>query len=174
MPFTAATIGDIVGEARDLGQDLFLRRYRAPRLVRTGVSGAIAMKGGAFRTVDERGDTATPSATRIMPDAQVWAVEKRMPTFPDKITMGRAGNNDIVIVDPGVSKLQAYFIAKGADFLLADAGSRNGTTLDLVPLPAMTPTPVRGGQVIRFGLTVSALFCTPDIVWQLATSNLVR
>ncbi|MCI0340656.1 MAG: FHA domain-containing protein [Planctomycetales bacterium] len=174
MPSPAATIGDIAGEARDLGRDLFLRRYRAPRLIRTGVSGSLAVKGGAFRTVDERRDTATPSSTRIVPEAQVWVVEKRLPTFPDKITVGRADNNDIVIVDPGVSKLQAYFLAKGTEFLLADAGSRNGTTLDLLPLTAMAPRPVSGGQVIGFGHTVSALFCTSEILWQLATSNLVR
>lgn len=46
------------------------------------------------------------------------------------ITIGRTGENDIVINNLGVSRLHAQVIQEGEDFFLEDMGSRNGTTLN--------------------------------------------
>jgi hypothetical protein len=58
----------------------------------------------------------------------VFAVRKVQQAFPHMITVGRTGNNDIVISDVSISKFHAWFRAADDGKLeLADAGSRNGT-----------------------------------------------
>lgn len=42
-------------------------------------------------------------------------------------TLGRSGENDVVIVHPTVSKVHARFRTDHAGLFVADAGSRNGT-----------------------------------------------
>jgi hypothetical protein len=54
-----------------------------------------------------------------------------------RISVGRTGNNDVVIIHPSISKLHAHFFVDPAEsrlvapqIRLADAGSRNGTLLN--------------------------------------------
>jgi DNA ligase (NAD+) len=49
--------------------------------------------------------------------------------FPDRITIGRTSNNDVVINDSSVSRLHAYVRREGDKWVVADAGSKNGTKL---------------------------------------------
>ncbi|MCG8587702.1 MAG: FHA domain-containing protein [Proteobacteria bacterium] len=71
------------------------------------------------------------------------------------VTMGRGGNNDIVVRDPSVSRFHAF--AKHGDdggFLLQDAGSTNGTTVDGVSVAARgagAPTLLTPGATVRMG-----------------------
>src|SRR5215813_1822023 len=46
-------------------------------------------------------------------------------SFPDRITIGRTTNNDVVIADPSVSRLHAYVRRVGEAWVVADAGSKN-------------------------------------------------
>ncbi len=58
-------------------------------------------------------------------------VRKVQDNFPSMITLGRTANNDVVVPDVQVSKFHAFFrlLPDGVRFELADAGSRNGTTV---------------------------------------------
>jgi pSer/pThr/pTyr-binding forkhead associated (FHA) protein len=86
--------------------------------------------------------------------------------FIERVSVGRAINNDIVIRDDSVSKVHAWF-ARGEEgnIYIADAGSRNKTLLNGVALPLQSPEETTGGDVIRFG-AVEALLCSAKVYWQ--------
>ncbi len=76
------------------------------------------------------------------------------------ISIGRIDKNDVCIADESVSKFHAYVKESQGSYVLQDARSRNGTTLDgaLVPGRGLgDPMPLRSGQSIRFG-GVDAMF----------------
>jgi len=71
------------------------------------------------------------------------------------VTLGRAPNNDVVIVDPSISRFHA--MAKRSDdagFLILDARSTNGTTVNGASVAARGTGPATGlkpGDTIRMG-----------------------
>jgi hypothetical protein len=72
--------------------------------------------------------------------------------FPDRVSVGRAPNCDIVVRDSSVSKLHGHFreiTASSAVF--TDAKSANGTTLDGVKLPPGVATPMGEFSQISLG-----------------------
>lgn len=71
-------------------------------------------------------------------------------SFPDRITIGRTPNNDVVIADPSVSRLHAY-VRQADGWVVADAGSKNGSWLDAAPLEPRRETPLPPGSVLRLG-----------------------
>ena len=76
------------------------------------------------------------------------------------VSVGRTDKNDICIGDEGVSKFHAYVKVVDTTFLLQDARSRNGTTIDGVAVAGRglgDPLQLRTGQSIRFG-GVDAVF----------------
>lgn len=73
--------------------------------------------------------------------------------FPERITVGRAPNADVVLRLPYVSKLHAYF-QTGADgeLRLHDHSSANGTAVNGVTVPPGDEgVPVRPGDKVAFG-----------------------
>lgn len=48
----------------------------------------------------------------------------------DGLTIGRSGDNDVVVRDGRVSRRHARIVADGAAFAIEDAGSSNGTFVD--------------------------------------------
>jgi hypothetical protein len=84
--------------------------------------------------------------------------------FSERISVGRATNNDIVLRNERVSKFHAWFACDEDHlFYVADAGSRNGTLLNGLALDA-APTHVDAGDVIRFG-AVQAVLCSAEVFW---------
>jgi pSer/pThr/pTyr-binding forkhead associated (FHA) protein len=77
-------------------------------------------------------------------------------SFPDRITIGRTSNNDVVIADHSVSRLHAY-VRQGDSWIVADAGSKNGSWLDEIRLEPRRETQLSPGAVLRIG-DVSATF----------------
>ena len=86
--------------------------------------------------------------------------------FIERVSVGRATNNDIVLRDDSVSKLHAWF-ARGEEgnMYLADAGSRNKTILNGAALPVQSPEEALSGDTIRFG-AVEAVLCSAAALWQ--------
>jgi hypothetical protein len=86
--------------------------------------------------------------------------------FIERVSIGRAPNNDIVIRYDSVSKVHAWF-ARGEDegVYVADAGSKNKTRLNGAPIPAQDPHEVLSGDSIRFG-SVETLLCSASVFWQ--------
>jgi FHA domain len=86
--------------------------------------------------------------------------------FIERVSVGRAINNDIVIRDDSVSKVHAWF-ARGEEgnIYVADASSRNKTLLNGVPVPSQLPEEAASGDALRFG-AVESILCPAGIFWQ--------
>ena len=86
--------------------------------------------------------------------------------YIERVSVGRATNNDIVIRDDSVSKVHAWF-ARGEEgnIYIADAGSRNKTMVNGVTIPLQSPEETNSGDAIRFG-AVEALLCSATVYWQ--------
>jgi hypothetical protein len=104
---------------------------------------------------DHDGDTMVgmPDGTRRRSGAfEIFPLAKKPGApFPDMITVGRTPNNDVVLRDATVSRLHAFFRQRGAGWLVADAGSKNGSQLDGVPLEPRKERAIGGGQLVRIG-----------------------
>lgn len=94
----------------------------------------------------------------------VLAVRKRQDMFPEMITVGRTGNNDLVIPDATVSKFHAFFKQSGERLDLVDAGSRNGTRVMGRTIAPKQPVLVTSGARIRFG-GVDFVVCSAAEAW---------
>lgn len=92
-----------------------------PASAPTGTSNSITPAGGSL----SGGSTSS--------DERVITVLKKAAgnPFPDRISVGRANNCDVVIRDPSVSKLHGHFRDVTADSaIFTDARSSNGTKID--------------------------------------------
>jgi len=84
--------------------------------------------------------------------------------FEDRVSVGRARNNDIVLRDESVSKFHAWFERNDEGvFYIVDADSTNSTLLNGKPV-TRTPQIVRDGDEIRFG-SVPTTLCHPETFW---------
>jgi len=85
--------------------------------------------------------------------------------YPDRISIGRAPNKDIVLRHASVSKFHGWFeVDEEGMFYVADAGSRNSTRINGEIIAAREPTPLEPGDALRFG-SVEALLCSPRTLW---------
>jgi hypothetical protein len=112
---------------------------------------------GTIRIVDvsKAKTNAPPERGRPL----VLPLRKVQSTFPSMITVGRTDNNDLVVPDEQVSKFHAFFRLVGDRVELTDAGSRNGTFVGSVKLPARgTGAAVNRGDRFAFGAVEFQLF----------------
>jgi hypothetical protein len=151
-----------------LGRDEFLAAAAPAALVRHG--GALAdasATGTTTQTLDhdllhdliqplvDEAKHGKVSAERT--EMEIYPLAKKPgASFPDRITIGRTSNNDVVIADHSVSRLHAY-VRQGDSWIVADAGSKNGSWLDEIRLEPRRETQLSPGAVLRLG-DVSATF----------------
>ncbi|HEY5948093.1 MAG TPA: FHA domain-containing protein [Kofleriaceae bacterium] len=84
-------------------------------------------------------------------------------SFPDRITIGRTGNNDIVIPDHSVSRLHAYVRRDGDQWLVADAGSKNGSWLSGSSLAPRKERPLKSRAELRLGDVDLTFYLASDL-----------
>jgi hypothetical protein len=89
--------------------------------------------------------------------------------FGRGITIGRTGNNDVVLADGTVSRFHAWF-QREADgrHLLTDAGSKNGSFLAGVRLVPKRPVLVTDGSRLCFGQVQVTFHLTDGFLKMLA------
>lgn len=159
--------------AAAVGREHFLREFAHPWLVRAGVTSEIPRE--LVASFDPTMDTLPASQARLNmflgASAAVWPVVRRAGRSGTRITLGREADNDICIVNPAISKLHACFVAGSDEYLLVDAGSKNGTEIDGRRLEPEKTVPLRDSHAMRFGGIVSVLYCTADLLWQLFESG---
>ena len=79
-------------------------------------------------------------------------VKTRENAFGRGITVGRTGNNDVVLEDGTVSRFHAWFQREEhGGYLLTDAGSKNGTFVAGVRLLPRRACALADGARVRFG-----------------------
>lgn len=164
-----------------LGRDEFLASAAPAALVRYRPVGDDAGTSGAHTlTLDEEdaGDYGSLDETlphsNILPDQvdlEVYPLAKKPgASFPDRITIGRTSNNDVVVADTSVSRLHAYVRRAGAHWVVADAGSKNGSWLAGITLDARRETSLPSRAVLRLGDVELTFYVADDLYRELGGS----
>jgi hypothetical protein len=130
---------------------------KAPVLVNYGAKPADSQER-AFRTSFGRIEQTHASMAdgKAPPEQELGSVflivKKEGAPFPDQIGIGRAANTDVCLSLNSISKYHAFFSADGSGgYIVADAGSKNGSWLDGRRLAPRQPTLLVDGSRLRFG-----------------------
>jgi pSer/pThr/pTyr-binding forkhead associated (FHA) protein len=91
-------------------------------------------------------------------------------SFPDRITIGRTSNNDVVIADHSVSRLHAYVRRDGNGWVVADAGSKNGSWLRGDALDPRRERPIPSRALLRIGDVDLTFYIAADLFTALGGS----
>jgi pSer/pThr/pTyr-binding forkhead associated (FHA) protein len=99
------------------------------------------------------GETCLQSSVSLAAEWQVLPVTKRPGSpFPERITVGRATNCDIVLRAPSVSKVHAHIVCEaGGAFHLCDNRPSNATFLNDEKLAPGESRALQLGDLVRFG-----------------------
>jgi hypothetical protein len=79
------------------------------------------------------------------------AADGREFLLADELTIGRADDAAVRLVDSAVSRQHAVVRQQGNRWMLTDCGSRNGTRVNEVRIPAFTDYPLREGDRVSIG-----------------------
>ena len=86
-------------------------------------------------------------------------------SFTERISIGRAMNNDVVLRHESISKFHAWIESDESGRLFAsDAGSRNGTFIDGARLTSKVSVHVPFGAELRFA-AIAAILCRAETLW---------
>ena len=158
-----------------LGRDEFLASAAPAALVRIRSAGAELSAAANTATMDadldepmqetmqETVEETLPLGRDLLgglaPDLEIYPLAKKPgASFPDRITIGRTPNNDIVVADPSISRLHAYLRRDGGTWVVADAGSKNGAWLEKAALEARKERKLTSKMTLRLG-DVDLQFC---------------
>jgi hypothetical protein len=113
--------------------------------------------------------TALASLLRVDPERYGFhrIIKSGANPWSDRIIVGRAPNNDIVLRHESVSKVHAYFengkVVEG-EWRVRDAKSRNGTRLDGAAVSSDEEgVPVQSGSLITFGSVACLILSSGDV-----------
>jgi pSer/pThr/pTyr-binding forkhead associated (FHA) protein len=68
-----------------------------------------------------------------------------------RVVIGRSDGSDLRLPDPSVSQRHASIRAQGAEYVLVDEGSTNGTWAGGIKLGPHTPRLIKSGDLVRVG-----------------------
>lgn len=162
---------EFVAKNGTLSRTRFLGKHARPVLLLTS-------EAFAHATSTTTTDSSPPGGTRAQPAElpfYLYEVAKRegANTTP-AVTIGRAMTNDIVITDPGVSRIHAaLFAQKDGRWTIGDASS-TGTWIDGEKLQPKTHRWLRDVTQIKLGPAVHATFMTPEKLFELVARALPR
>ena len=151
-----------------LGRDEFLASAAPAALVRYRHDDAPEFSGQSTLTLDEPHDETRPIGMELL-DGLTYTIEiyplakKPGASFADKITIGRTPNNDIAINEHSVSRLHAYVRLEGQRWLVADAGSKNGSWMRGKALEPRKEQPLQSHTVVRIGEVELTFFIADDL-----------
>jgi pSer/pThr/pTyr-binding forkhead associated (FHA) protein len=140
--------------ADELGESAFVRRFPHLFLLRRPPTNAQSSPPIAYRTAraNPRDDVLLEEEAEEPTVLRVAAVKKRPKNpFPERITVGRAPNCDIVLRVAFISKVHATFLQEDGVLRLADNQSANGTKVNGQALGSGAPVIVSPGDNLAFG-----------------------
>lgn len=88
--------------------------------------------------------------------------------FQRRITIGRTGNNDIVLDDASVSRFHAWIEQVEQEWRIVDAGSRNGSTIGGRKVPPKATAVLSNGLSLRIGSLSLTFYTAQGFVEMLA------
>jgi pSer/pThr/pTyr-binding forkhead associated (FHA) protein len=152
----------------ELGKDEFVAAVAPAALLRYRHDVHPELSGLSTLTLDETSeDTTLPISKEELEGAYTVEIhplaKKPGASFADRITIGRTPNNDIAINEHSVSRLHAYVRADGPRWVVADAGSKNGTSLRGKSLEPRKERPLLSHAVIRIGEIELTFFVAEDL-----------
>ena len=150
-----------------LGREAFLAAAAPAAFVRYPNS-VIARLAAGDRSVLLEGETLDVPLSTTGGEARIELdvfplVKKPGASFPDRITIGRTPNNDIAVIDPSVSRFHAYVRQASDGWVVADAGSRNGSWLRGVRLEPRREQPLPSKVVVRLGEVDLTFYVADDL-----------
>lgn len=144
-------LGDMVPIARACREESFVQRYPQPFLLGKEVQEEeFNFQTCVAKSVDEPRKDPPRDDGRI----RDWVLPLQKAGAQggvNRIFLGRASNNDLVVPHPTVSKLHAYFVKENDRWWLVDVGSCNGTKVNGVKAPARAKVGLNDGDLIIFG-----------------------
>src|SRR5215468_2603620 len=155
-----------------LGREEFLAAAAPAALVRyrahppdPGPAGAATLTMTIDEDFGEAVDETMPHGKLTAePEMEVYPLSKKPgASFPDRITIGRTSNNDVVIADHSVSRLHAYVRRVGDAWVVADAGSKNGSWLRGEALEARRERPIASRAILRLGDVDLTFYLATDL-----------
>jgi len=97
-------------------------------------------------------------------DLEVYPLAKKAgASFQDRITIGRTSNNDVVLNDTSVSRLHAYIRRDGQTWIVADAGSKNGSWLRGAQLDARREVVLPSRALLKLGEVELTFYTAADL-----------
>jgi pSer/pThr/pTyr-binding forkhead associated (FHA) protein len=155
---------DIEGFTRlaNAGLDVFLTKVREPALWVADVNWTVTdVNVPTVRTTESSGQRADTGRQLVVP-----LIKRTSNTFKDMIWVGRALSCDVLLPFESVSKIHA-FIGRDAEgqFVLSDAGSRNGTWINGVKLDHAARLPIKDHDRLRFG-GIEAVYLSPKALFE--------
>jgi hypothetical protein len=120
-----------------------------------------------FRTVTHKHDLLPrPQARETLEDSLLVLPLRKTEghPFPERISVGRAMNCDVVIRDPSVSKLHGHFrdVSPEAAFF-TDARSSNGTRVDGASIEPGEPVQITRMTLLSFGRVQLIMMSAADV-----------
>ncbi|MCI0342661.1 MAG: FHA domain-containing protein [Planctomycetales bacterium] len=164
------SLPEFVSRAHGLSLEEFRSRFPHPFLL-LETSNASTVPDTGFRTSDGlMGAPSEPTPAPAGPsdgpvrDRIVPITKGRGSPFPGMITLGRAGNNDIVLKFTTISKFHAYFTKEPATgrIVLTDAGSTNGTFVNRRQVGNGQKLELSDGDTVNFGGDLDFTYFTTD------------
>lgn len=152
----------VLEDLKGLGRDAFAARY-GPGFLLFNVADVRGREDMKATTLEPRPEGVVSDDTTAPTTFSVYAIY----SDPDaeRVSVGRVSQADIVVADQSVSSTHAYFLRSSTGALsLVDAGSKNGTFVDEVLVPATgrgEPTPLGHRHAVRFG-SVSLVYLDLD------------
>lgn len=145
---------DLRPDAVSLSPEAFVDRHGEAFLLLTA-AGLTLPRGPSSTEVKLDDDDAPSPETTASLALIAYPVRQTGRSPGHLITAGRASNNDVVIPDLSISRFHAYLKDQGGGrFVLQDAGSTNGTTLNGRSVPQQghgAPCELKAGDTVRFG-----------------------
>lgn len=151
-PSLVLNLHALVEEARNIARGAFLKKYRDPLLLAMGVLDTEEIRARCGSTTElSVSQPATHTPKEIHPLAGHVILIPITSTSTGSLVFGREEPADILVPDETVSVRHTIIIWEGPQVSITDAGSTNGTLVNLRALRANRPTQLINEDIITVG-----------------------
>ena len=176
VPYSMHSTEEWVSYVEETSREEFLKSYSHPFLLgmndfdedyNTNPLEFVTMVGQQFPAI-ANGETAK--------FYQVYEVKKQKRLYSPMISIGRTGNNDIVLESTNISKFHAYFVHKQEEnkYFIVDAKSTNKTWINQTELKPSVQVEINDLDIINFGNAVDFQFLDPSSFYNHFSSGSIK